>query len=54
MVRNALRFVAWKDRKHVAADLRKIYQSITVEEAECELDALAEKWDGKYLSISIM
>lgn len=54
MVRNALRFVAWKDRKAVAADLRRIYQSVTVEEAERELDIFAEKWDGKYPSISIM
>jgi len=34
--------------------LRRIYQSVTVEEAERELDAFAEKWDEKYPSISIM
>ncbi len=28
-VRNSLRFVSWKDRKTVAAGLRKIYQSVT-------------------------
>ena len=27
MVRNSLRFVAWKDRKAMAADLKKIYSS---------------------------
>jgi len=54
MVRNSLRFVSWKDRKHVAADLRKIYHSVSVEEAERELDAFAEKWDGKYPTISVM
>jgi len=31
MVRNSLRFVSWKERKEVAADLRKIYRSISVE-----------------------
>ena len=29
MVRNSLRFVSWKDRKLIAADLKKIYQSIS-------------------------
>jgi len=52
MVRNSLRFVSWKDRKTVAAGLRKIYQSITVTEAEQELEAFAAQWDGQYPSIS--
>ena len=52
MVRNSLRFVSWKDRKLIAADLRKIYQSITVDEAEMELDAFAKTWDSQYPSIS--
>lgn len=52
MVRNSLRFVSWKDRKGVAAGLRKIYQSVTVTEAEQELIAFAAQWDGQYPSIS--
>jgi putative transposase len=52
MVRNSLRFVSWKDRKSVAAGLRKIYQSVTVTEAEQELEAFAAQWDGQYPSIS--
>ena len=52
MVRNSLRFVSWKDRKLIAADLKKIYQSITVEEAEMELESFAKTWDGQYPSIS--
>ena len=52
MVRNSLKFVSWKDRKVVAAGLRKIYQSLTVEEAEQELVAFAEIWDEKYPTIS--
>lgn len=52
MVRHSLRYVPWKDRKQVAADLRKIYTSLTVKEAERELEAFAARWDGKYPSIS--
>ena len=52
MVRNSLKFVSWKDRKAVAADLKKIYTSVTVDEAEQELTAFAELWDAKYPTIS--
>ena len=52
MVRNSLKFVSWKDRKAVAADLKRIYQSLTVEEAEGELAAFAKTWDRQYPAIS--
>ena len=52
MVRNSLKFVSWKDRKAVAADLKKIYRSLTVDEAEQELTAFGEIWDEKYPTIS--
>ena len=52
MMRNSLAFVSWKDRKAVAAGLKTIYQSITVTEAEQELEAFARKWDKQYPSIS--
>lgn len=52
MVRNSLKFVSWKDRKAVAADLKKIYRSLTVDEAEQELAAFAATWDEKYPTIS--
>lgn len=52
MVRSSLRFVAWKDRKAVAADLKKIYSSPTVDEAERELVGFGEVWDKKYAAIS--
>lgn len=52
MVRNSLKFVAWKQRKAVAADLKKIYTSLTVVEAEQELDAFAARWDDQFPSIS--
>jgi transposase-like protein len=52
MVRNSLRFVSWKDRKAVAADLKKIYSSLTVDEAERELAHFGEVWDKKYAAVS--
>jgi len=52
MVRNSLKYVPHKDKKSVASDLKKIYTSITIEEAELELQNFAQKWDGKYPSIS--
>ena len=52
MVRNSLKFVSWKERKTVAADLKKIYTSLNAEEAERELDAFAERWDDRFPTIS--
>ena len=54
MMRNSLNYVAWKDRKSVAADLKRIYGSNTVDEAELELEAFCERWDAKFPSIGAM
>ena len=43
MVRNSLRFVSWKDRKKVAADLKAVYHAATEEEARMQLDEFADK-----------
>ena len=37
LVRNSLNYVGWKMRKQVADDLKRIYQSATVDEAEHRL-----------------
>ena len=52
MVRNSLRFVSWKERKKVAADLKAVYQASTEKEAQQRLSEFAEKWDSKYPTIS--
>jgi putative transposase len=52
MVRNSLRYVSWKDRKVLCADLKKIYTAKTLQEAELALENFARKWDHKYPSIS--
>jgi len=53
MVRNSLRFVSWKQRKEVAADLKLIYQSATAEQAEMELTAFEAKWDKTHPTIGL-
>jgi putative transposase len=52
MVRNSLRYVSWKERKIIAADLRAIYAAPTAEAAEQALEAFAHKWDGRFPTIS--
>jgi putative transposase len=52
LVRNSLNYVSWKERKAVAADLKPIYGAATTEDAWQRLEAFAEKWDGRYPSIS--
>jgi len=52
LVRNSLRYVASKDRKAVAADLKTIYQAPTEAEAEHALMHFAQRWDKQYPTIS--
>ena len=52
MVRNSLKYVVFKDRKQVATDLKRIYNSPTLAEAEKALDEFSERWDEKYPPIS--
>jgi putative transposase len=51
-VRSSLRFVPYRDRKKVAADLKKIYTAVNRDHAERELEAFAERWDARYPMIS--
>jgi putative transposase len=44
MVRAALKYVPWQDRKAVAEDQRSIYNSASVAEAEGQLQELEKKW----------
>jgi putative transposase len=52
LVRAALKYVTEKDSREVAADLKSIYQSATVLEAEQMLDQFDEKWSEKYPTIA--
>lgn len=51
-VRNALKYVPWKERKAVATDLRAIYSAPIIGEAEAALERFATRWDSKYPAIS--
>ncbi|ORU93735.1 MAG: transposase [Cycloclasticus sp. symbiont of Poecilosclerida sp. N] len=52
MVRNSMKYVPYKDYKAVSTDLKRIYQSITEQEAQQALCQFAEDWDDKYPQIS--
>ncbi|CAN5839666.1 hypothetical protein BH23CYA1_BH23CYA1_02590 [soil metagenome] len=43
LMRNCMRYVPWKDRKAVIADLKPIYQAATLTESEAALDDFAAK-----------
>ncbi|MBT0813183.1 IS256 family transposase [Litoribacter ruber] len=47
-IRNACRFVVWKDRKSFAGDMKEIYTAPTKDAAWAALDDFAKKWDSKY------
>lgn len=52
LVRHSMSFCNWKDRKAVAADLRRIYEAPTAELAADQLDAFEAIWGGKYPSVA--
>lgn len=47
-VRNSVKYVDEKDKKKVSSDLRKIYTSVSEEQAQSALEAFAVKWGDKY------
>ena len=46
MVRNSLKYVSWKDYKTVTADLKRIYQATTEDQALTELGT-SQKTENK-------
>jgi len=51
MVRHSLKYVSWKKRKEVAADLKAIYQAPTIEQAETNLEQFEARWNDSHPSI---
>jgi putative transposase len=51
MMRHSLNYVPYTDKKVVAADLKKIYQSNTIELAQETLDEFELTWGDKYPAI---
>jgi transposase-like protein len=52
MVRNSLKYVSWKDYRGVTADLKRIYQSTTEDQALAELARFDQQWSGTYPQIA--
>lgn len=52
MIRAALRYVTWADRRQLAAELRPLYTADTAEHAKLQLEALEEKYGKKYPSFA--
>lgn len=50
-IRSSCKFVPYKDRKEVCADLKKIYGAVNLDDAEYAKEEFREKWDRKYPNI---
>ncbi len=47
-IRNACKYVVWKDKKQFTADMKNIYNAPNKEAAAAALEDFAAKWDSKY------
>jgi len=47
-IRNACRYVVWKDKKAFTKDMKQIYNAPTKEAAKAALDDFAATWEEKY------
>ena len=52
MLRNSLKYVSWKERKEVAAELKNVYNAPTAEAARTALNAFRERYDERFPAIS--
>jgi putative transposase len=51
-IRNSLKYVSYKDRKKLAADLKPIYTAKTEEEAHLAFESFDSKWSKQYPQIA--
>jgi len=47
-IRNACRYVVWKDKKAFTSDMKLIYNAPNQDAAKAALKDFADKWEGKY------
>ena len=47
-IRNACKYVVWKDKKQFTSDMKNIYNAPNKEAAAAALEDFAAKWDSKY------
>jgi transposase-like protein len=52
MIRNSTKYVSYKERKTLCADLKLIYSAVSEKQGLDALDDFAAKWDNKYPMIS--
>jgi transposase-like protein len=52
LVRSSMRYVAYRDRKRVAADLKAVYRALDSDHAHDELAAFDAKWGASYPMIA--
>jgi putative transposase len=51
-IRSSMRYVAYRDRKAVARDLKPIYRAVNADAAEAALAAFDERWGERYPMIA--
>jgi len=51
-IRNSLKYVPWKDRKPLMADLKPVHQALTMDEAELKFEEFKSNWAKKYGKIT--
>lgn len=51
LVRQSLQYVSWKERKAIAAELRRIYQAPSEDAARAALEAVRATWSGRFPQI---
>jgi Transposase and inactivated derivatives len=47
-IRNSMKYVSYKEQKEVMVDLKKVYQALTLEEAEFAFEEFKDKWGKKH------
>ena len=47
-IRNSLKYVSYKEQKELVADLKKVYQALTLDEAEMMFEQFKAKWGKKH------
>ena len=52
-IRNSCKFVPYKDRKAVCADLKKIYGAVNLDDAEFAKEEFREKWDKNWSELTV-
>nr|WP_225555206.1 IS256 family transposase [Sphingobacterium bovistauri] len=47
-IRNACRYVVWKDKKAFTTDMKPVYDAPNKQAAQAALESFADKWESKY------